>query len=216
MVTLVPCGFPLMSCLILLLCRALKALNSVVQSSHLMPSWCTSSGVSLGSYYWDLGRLSASGVWTVSSKASTLGWDIVTHIGPATQCVLQVGGGELWWSGRVRIQGYADKLEAVSGACERERKREHVFRNSKRILNAWVWEEPKALCSAALRADAAPSGEADSEHAGKGKKAVGGAPKAPKPTHQPRALAPMVGLRLRPPHTRARAKGNDWEKGREL
>ncbi|KAJ7712929.1 hypothetical protein B0H14DRAFT_2645055 [Mycena olivaceomarginata] len=70
--------FPLMSRLILLLCRALKALNSVVQSSHLMLSWCTSSGVSLGSYYWDLGRLGASGVWKFSSKASTLGWGIIS------------------------------------------------------------------------------------------------------------------------------------------
>ncbi|KAJ7340748.1 hypothetical protein DFH08DRAFT_1012886 [Mycena albidolilacea] len=100
-----------MSHLILLLCPALKALNSVVQSSHLMLSWCTSSGVSLDSYYWDLGRPRASGVWTVSSGASTLGWGHpyefgITHAWTGNPMyILQVEGGQLWWSGRVHIQG---------------------------------------------------------------------------------------------------------------
>ncbi|KAJ7314889.1 hypothetical protein DFH08DRAFT_820866 [Mycena albidolilacea] len=47
-----------------------------------------------------------------------------------------------------------------------------------------------------VTANSAPSGETDSEHAVKGKEAVRGVPKAPKPTHQPRALAPSVGLCL--------------------
>ncbi|KAJ7786729.1 hypothetical protein B0H14DRAFT_3163688 [Mycena olivaceomarginata] len=52
----------------------------------------------------------------------------------------------------------SDRLEAVSGTCERERER-NIFRAPKWILNALVWKESKALRSAALRADAGEWGE---------------------------------------------------------
>ncbi|KAJ7334766.1 hypothetical protein DFH08DRAFT_813815 [Mycena albidolilacea] len=112
---------------------------------------------------------------------------------------------------------WEDKLDAVSGMCEREREREHI-QNSK-VDSECVGVEraegsplshPSGGCRRVgktgghtrrtaphvIMANSAPSRETNSEHAVKGKEAVGGAPKVPKPTHQPRALAPSVGLCL--------------------